>query len=732
MEACQVNSVIVEVDKMSILDELRVIKESHDLEEFRRDLLAAVNARAPEGSDIENRDFAFVCEFSERLADAEEFQDFIPSHGSGIGHRRKKLRVDGYELDEADDSIRLLVADFKGENDLDTITKTQINNVFAQLKAFIEESCSGQIWSSSLNSSLQTRELSGIIEQRHELKTDGSRSVSRYRCYLITDSLLSDSAKELSIDEIDGIPVEYHIWDISRLKAVSSSILGTEELEIDFTEFVDDGLQCLKACQTENYESYLAVIPGNVLVNIYERYGSRLLEGNVRSFLNTSVKVNKGIQKTIRAEPDKFFIYNNGISATATSANIRQTEKGPKLVSVKYLQIVNGGQTTASLHVAKRKDNADLSAIQVQMKLSVVLANESEQLDDLIQKIARYSNSQNKVSDVDFFSNHSFHRMIERYSRGISAPRNPGATFSTFWFYERARGQYFHAQSKMKISEKKIFLRQNPRAQLISKTDLAKFENSWRQLPHVVARAAQKNFIVFAEYIEKNYGSDGSRFDNEVYFKEVISKAIMFRFVENMVSAAKKTWYAGDYRAQIVTYTIAKLVSIIEELPSGLTLKLNQIWERQAISSVLSQQLELIAKFVAIAITTPPVQSMNVGEWCKKEDCWNKVKELSISIISGMEKELCSTREIDLIHKDAAVQAKEDIVINGVVEVVALRKAGCWQRLDGWTKQFSPVFGKEADLLRLASRANWVPTDRQAVVLIKMLKRLEQDGFKTS
>ncbi len=715
---------------MDILDELRLIARGLELEDFRRDLLTAVNARVPEQGDTEERDFAFVCEVSERLADAEEFQDFIPSYGAGIGRRRKKLRVDGYELDEVDDSIRLLIADVHGGKELETITKTQVNSAFAQLKAFVEESASGQITTSSLSGSQQTTELSGIIEQRHAIKTDGSRSVSRYRLYLITDSVLSDSAKDLPIDELDGIPIEYHIWDVGRLKAVSTSILGTEELEIDFTEFVEEGFQCLKACQTENYESYLAVIPGDVLVKIYERFGSRLLEGNVRSFLNTSVKVNKGIQKTIRAEPDKFFIYNNGISATASSATVEQSEGGAKLISVKYLQIVNGGQTTASLHVANRKDNVDLSAIRVQMKLSVVLANDGEQLDDMIQKIARYSNSQNKVSDVDFFSNHPFHRAIERHSRAISAPRHPGATFSTFWFYERARGQYFHAQSKMKVSEKKAFQRQNPRSQLISKTDLAKFENSWNQLPFIVARAAQKNFLVFAEYIEKNYGADGSRFDNEVYFKEVISKAILFRFVESMVSAAKTTWYAGDYRAQIVAYTIAKIVSMIDEHPNKLTLKLSLIWERQGISSILSQQLELVARSVSSTITTPPVANMNVGEWCKKEDCWNRVRGLSIPILSGIESELCSKNEAERISKHAAVQAKEDGVISAVVEVITMREAGCWHRLNEWARRFSPLFGKEADLVRLASREDWVPTDRQATVLIKLLSRLEQEGFK--
>lgn len=715
---------------MDLLTELREADKASDLEEFRRELLDAVNLRAPTGSTGEELDFAFVCEVGERLSDAEEFQDFIPCQGYGVGYRSRKLRVDGYELDEVDDSIRLLVTDFRGQEELETINGSRAASVFAQLKAFVEESASGKIWSSSMSDSVQTSELSGTIQNAHQLRADGSRSVSRYRFYLLTDAVLSDRIKELPIEELDGVPIEFHIWDIGRLKEVSFSILGTEELEIDFTEFVDGGIPCLLASKTDDYKGYLCVIEGNALADIYDRYGSRLLEGNVRSFLSTNVKINKGIQATIRSEPDRFFVFNNGISATATSANIIETANGPRLLSAKYLQIVNGGQTTASLHVAKRKDNADLSNIHVPMKLSVVLAKEKEMLDDIIQSIARYSNSQTKVNDADFFSNHPFHRAIERHSRNISAPRPAGATSTTFWFYERARGQYVNAQAKMKISEKKDFLKKHPRSQLISKTDLSKYENSWLMLPHFVSRAAQKNFLIFAEYIGKHYGTNGSQFDNEVYFKEIVSKAIIFKFVESMVSAAKKTWYPGDFRAQIVTYSIAKLVSIVEEQTNGFTINLNSVWANQGVSRALATQLEEIAKAVSKAIFATPVQNMNVGEWCKKVECWETIQVLDIPLLQELHAELILKDELDRIHRDAAGQAREDAVIDAVLEVVNLRQINCWNKLLSWSTNHYPLYGMELDLVRSACRVDWIPSDRQAIKLIKVMKKLEQEGFR--
>lgn len=713
------------------LDDLRndflVAGKNADVELFRGELIESLQQE--ESISIEERDFAFVCEVSNRLAEAEEFQDFIPCHYSGFGSRGKKIRIDGYEVDDVDDSIRLLIADYNPIDELQTITKTRAATFFSQLKSFIEESISGKIWSSATGSTDQIHELTGLLENYHSLGKDGNRKVSRYRLYLITDSNLSEQLKELPTEYLDNVPVEFHIWDVGRLKSVSTSPLGTEELEIDFSELVEGGLPCLKAGQTEDYEGYLCVISGDVLADLYGRYGSRLLEGNVRSYLSSNVKVNKGIQGTIRKEPDRFFVYNNGISATASMAEVKNTSQGLRLLSAKYLQIVNGGQTTASLNAAKTKDKANLSEIYIQMKLSVVKATESSTLDEIIQNIARYSNTQTKVSDADFFANHPFHRAIERRSRAVKAPASEGAQFNTYWFYERARGQYNNEQSKLTLSQKKTFQRINPKPQLITKTDLAKYENSWKKLPHIVSRGAQKNFIGFAEYVEKEYGENGLKFDNEKYFKDLVAKAIVFKFIEKMVSQAKNTWYGGDYRAQIVTYSIAKLVSMIEESALGYTMDFSLIWAKQRVSFALSDQLEVIAKVVSTEITKPPVAQMNVGEWCKKVECWGKLKEIDIPILEKFKSELISVKDVVETQQAEIEESKKEVALNAVIDVIKLSNFGCWPKLSTWAQKHAPLYGKEADLVRNASRIGWVPSDSQAAVLMKTLKRLESEGF---
>lgn len=693
-----------------------------DVEEIRRELLEAARERmAGSESTSDEVIVGLLYEFADRLTQAEEFSDVIPCNFIGMGSRGRRLRVDGYQQDDADSSLRLIVCDFSGEKTPESMTRTRAEISFKQVQAFVEDSISNRIWSESGIGESDAAELASTIASTCE-------SVARYRIYLFTDSTMSGRIKELPEGEINGVPVEYHIWDVSRLAVVSSSALGLEEFEIDLTDFVEDGLPCLPASGTDEYQGYLVVIPGEVLATLYDRYGSKLLEGNVRSYLTARGKVNKNIQGTVRAEPEKFFVYNNGITCTATDARIENGRNGCRLLSVKYLQIVNGGQTTASLHTALRLANADLSKIHVQMKLSVVTVEETEKLEEMIEKIARYSNSQNKVSEADFFSNHPYHQAIERHSRTMSAPAAHGAQYNSYWFYERARGQYQNAQLHLTAAKKKDFQRLNPRSQMFVKTDIAKFENSWLRKPHIVSRGAQKNFSAFAAYVAAKWGKDGRQFNNEGYFREVVARAILFRSVEKLVSSA--SWYqTGLPRAQIVTYTIAKLSFSIDEKEEGATLDFKAIWKVQRLPPAIESFLQHLAKDIHSVITTPPVPGMHVGEWAKKEDCWEKVKKLQVSLPLALQESLISGEEVKADQKEYASQGSENKKIDAMSTVIELGTE-YWRQLAEWSAGNSPIYGKEADLVRLASRQGWCPSDKQAAVLVAVGHRLEQEGFR--
>src|SRR6185437_6816110 len=261
--------------------------------------------------------------------------------------------------------------------------------------------------------------------------------------------------------------IQFQIWDMERLFRNLAAGRPHEAIEINLEEMLGEGLACLPLPATEeDYQAYLCVVPGDLLYRMYDEYGPRLLELNVRSFLQARGKVNRGIATTIREEPGHFFPYNNGLSMTAAEVRIKPL-KGDRqgLTYIRGLQIVNGGQTTASIHRARKTDGEDLSRVFVQAKITVV---DGDKLEEMVPKISRYANSQNVVNEADFSANHPYHIEIERLAATTWIPGEQGR-----WFYERARGQYQVAKAKAARTpaQKKLFERQTPSGRRFAKTD---------------------------------------------------------------------------------------------------------------------------------------------------------------------------------------------------------------------------------------------------------------------
>ena len=134
--------------------------------------------------------------------------------------------------------------------------------------------------------------------------------------------------------------------------------------------------------------------------------------------------------------------------------NFETTDEGRSITYAKDFQIINGGQTTASLSNARHKDKADLSEIYVQMKLTEVDSN-ADKSSELIRTISRSSNSQNKVSDADFFATTPFHVRMEQISRKVFEPAHNGAQYETRWFYEQAsKGSIFRRRCRCQNPKK--------------------------------------------------------------------------------------------------------------------------------------------------------------------------------------------------------------------------------------------------------------------------------------
>jgi hypothetical protein len=387
------------------------------------------------------------------------------------------------------------------------------------------------------------------------------------------------------------------VWDVRRLFQLSTSGKPQESIDIDFLKEFGEAIPCLASPVFDpDYQAHLAILPGAVLAEIYEKYGGRLLERNVRAFLQARGKVNSGIRKTILDEPERFLAYNNGISATASGIDFVDLPNGGTGISVvRDLQIVNGGQTTASIHhVAKRdreRARVDLSKLYVQAKLTIVPASK---LDEIVPLISRYANSQNKVNEADFEANSPFHVAIENYSRRVWAPARAGEPRMTHWFYERARGQYADSLGReLTPGKKRDFKLTNPLAQKFTKTDLARFVNCWNQLPHIASQGAEKNFRYFTMEMAKDRQAQATQKD----FQEVVAMAILYRQTEKIIT--QKAY--GGYRANTVAYTISLLSKLLES-----KLDLEKIWIDQTIDSDLAQFLGELSVFVREVLVAAP------------------------------------------------------------------------------------------------------------------------------
>lgn len=570
-----------------------------DLETFAKNFQQEVVSEATLGDQGLMLVDAFTQYVLEFLSECGEW-----TSGNACYFRQKGMQVNGWGWDPDTSTLDLCIAIYS-QGEPHSITKREVDTAFNRL---------GSFFTSALNGLYSNLEEASIQYDLAQFIYASKSSIDRVRFYMISDGSTGDRLLARSPDEIDGFEVTFHIWDMPRIHRVAVSGAKLDDIEIDLVEEFGQALPCLRAPTTsDEFQSYLFVIPGPMLASLYDKYSSRLLELNVRSFLQARGKVNKGIKETILNEPDRFFAYNNGISATASEVELTHADDGSLFIShISDLQIVNGGQTTASLATTRRKEKADIDQVYVQAKLTVV---PPERLQDIVPLISRNANSQNRVSDADLSSNHKLHVELEQLSRTIWAPSHEGGTRETRWYYERARGQYQNdvAQERTPARQRK-FKEVHPPRQKITKTDLSKFEMTWWQKPHIVSRGAQKCFVEYMKLISEN----SSISPDESFFRKMCAKAILFKTCEQVVSKNKDL---VGFRANVVTYTIALLAKSCE-----MRLDLENIWLKQSVGPKTLDALESLTPIIYERITNP-VGGGNVSEWCKSEACWTSLQE---------------------------------------------------------------------------------------------------------
>ena len=569
--------------------------------------------------------------------------------------RRTKtgIRIDGYSWNALEKTICGIVVDFSSEPDvIETLTNTQIGDIGKRVTRFFEGIGSKAF--DKLEVTDPGRTVASDLEPYLE-------DALKFRVVLFTDQVLSTRVKKLSIEDILGKNTSIEIWDLERLKHLEASDSEYEEFTVDVQE-LGGGIRALPANASEHgFSTYLGVMPAQLLSSIYDEFGQRLLESNVRTFLDFKAGTNRGMRKSLVVEPEHFFAYNNGITVTATAIETRREDGQLIITSLENMQIVNGGQTTAAIYFSPREkggikgadrmynySDIDLSKVYVQMKLTVI--DDKETSDVMKANIATFANSQNSIQQSDLVSNHPFHLNIETRSRKQLMPAGENG-LSTKWFYERARGQYSTQLRALSTSQRRKFEGEYPKKQVFNKTEMAKYENTWRMKPYLVKKGAQANLKALGAAIIKEFDADESAF-GPAFFNDLVAKMLLFRMVDSAILQAD--WYIEErgLKAEIVTYSIALLRHLL--LQKKKDINLSSIYLNQGVSDSLLELLVSTAQIVRMNITDIEFTGgvTNPSEFCKSEKGWAKIQSIRIDL-SGL-------RESDVLSADEVRDVKEE------------------------------------------------------------------------
>lgn len=688
-----------------------------DYQEYKRDFLEELrNDSAISGADTEDE---FLNHTLDILSEFDEIDDPLRI---GMGDKRGRggriMRVDGYCFDETDHSLIMFISDFQDSFEPDKLTMTRVDELYWRLYYFLDEVCNGNI-NDYFDDSDDILKIARMIRKRMAATGDDPEMLLKIKFFIITNKELdtkllsanllettirkskgrskkTKSTKKIKKADFNDKPLEINLWHLERFYEIENSNNNDPiviDIREDFPELGCEGIPCIKGNIGENlgYEAYIAIIPGKLLAQIYIEHGSKVLEGNVRAFLGTngSKSVNSGIRRTINTDPTKFFTYNNGIATTAADVEIEENNGELLITKIVDLQIINGGQTTASLAEAVlKRTNVSLEGIFVPMKLTVIEDRETENedgirfYDQMVQNIAKYANSQNKVTAADLFSNDPFHIWMEKMSKKYLAPPSQYA-IPTGWYYERSRKKYQQEQIKLRGDEAKRFVSKFPKKQIVNKEQLAMYLTTLNCKPHIVSKG--KNWVMkeFGTEIGNEYRANRAQF-NEFYFKKCICAAIIFRTVDNYLEANKDSaknptgfWYkTGGYKLNIVPYSIAKIISSI---PAGYVLNWSQIWQRQTLSPAFMREIERVTKITNDFICDS--HGVIVTEYCKRQSTWEEYRDtvqysLSAEFISELFPESLMKEE----EKTAKSEQKDMNDLTVVMEIVALG-ADYWNNL---------------------------------------------------
>ncbi|MFV2008763.1 AIPR family protein [Micromonospora sp. LOL_027] len=664
-----------------------------DLASYTRELVADVLATA-EAENATAPD-TFTRRVLDELEQAGEVENTYTAY-----HRAPGLEVSGYGANDSLGTLDLFITHFTLRPDEEKLTRTRAETLFRRLTTFVRRCRDGL--ARDIDDSNDVHDMCVAVQKMLP-------DAPRIRFFLLTDTV--STATNPPPADIDGLMVTHQIWDLSRLHRLATSGTLSEPIAVEF----DPPLPCLATTRdtAQDYTVFLAILPGRTLADLYGRHGTRLLELNVRSFLQTKGGVNRGIRDTLLHNPDRFLAYNNGITATASRVELTDLPEGGRAIGrVHDLQIVNGGQTTASIHYAHTRDKAGLDQVDVQMKLTVV---SPERLQEIVPEISRYSNTQNKVTVVDFSSNHPWHVAIEKVTRSLWAPAADGSGQETRWFYERARGQYTDALAREGTpARQRRFKALHPLGQKFTKADAAKYMHCWSGRPYLVSRGAEKNFREFMVQMGENVPAIDIS-----YCQRLVSKAILFKAADRVVAARD----FGGYKINTTAYTVARIAEA-----TGRRVDLDRIWRDQRLTPALTAAIDDLCGRVREVIVNPLREGTNIGEWAKRPECWEAVLAVAWTIPDDLVAELTDHEVADSAGPTSLGPATDDVATVTATPAAVWYAVARWakesQNLEPWQRQLAYTVGRYAN-------NGWTVTDKQAVQATRLLTEARRLGFRS-
>lgn len=549
-----------------------------------------------------------------------------------FGNSEKNVQLNGYLYSEENNTLNLYVVDYDLEYEdalLPEISKTTAQEFANRAKRFFTNA---KFFHSSLEKSLEVSDLAkSIVDIQNELE--------EVNIYVVTNRFyISNKSIELSIPGVSNTNV--YVWDMDRIYKLTEAEQGIQDFEINFGQY-DTYFEMMKVPNTTlalsedllNVDCYIGYVPAKILAKLYDEFGPKLVERNVRSFLQARAGTNKGIRDTLKDPKQKnlFVSYNNGISTVAKSGDIVKKDDSNLFLinTLKNWQIVNGGQTTASIHQAYKND-VSLDDVYVQAKLTIIHVEEDNELDnylledEMISKISEYANTQNKINKSDLLANTRFLSDIEKYSRSIWIPSQDGRKVENKWYFERARGQYMvDIGRRNKGKEQNAFKKMYPKDLVITKINLAKYFMSWNGFPHVSSKGGEEAFKKFmainSEYWKKTDETVLQQIKqiDEQFYKKIISTCIINDYVKQIVESMN----IKGYKANVIYYTVSMFNHLYKE-----KIDLDSIWDTQKIASEWNKCIELIAR-AALEHLRISAGERNVTQWAKNEECWNVFKE---------------------------------------------------------------------------------------------------------